>query len=223
MAATTYADFNAATEALDVAKAFSDNVYGKTILITGVNKDGIGFSTAQAFASQYPAHLILTGRSLSKIQECVHALEFQFPGIDCRGLQIDLSSQQSVREAADRLMAWTDIPSIEIVINNARIMGIKERTLSCDGIELHFATNHIGHWLFTCLMFDHAKAHQLRRDSSRRYHADRQRDFSFTYCIRDALGLPELQYEKQRSPKRRATAVSVDRGLGLYGCGESIL
>ncbi|KAJ5626569.1 hypothetical protein N7528_003996 [Penicillium herquei] len=152
MAATTYADFNATTEALDVAKAFSANVYGRIILITGVNKDGIGFSTAQAFASQFPAHLILTGRSLSKIEECVHALEVQFPGINCRGLQIDLSSQQSVREAADRLMSWTDIPSIDILINNAGIMGIQERTLSRDGIELHFATNHIGHWLFTCLI-----------------------------------------------------------------------
>ncbi|KAJ5737746.1 uncharacterized protein N7483_002871 [Penicillium malachiteum] len=163
MAATTYADFNATTEGLDVAKTFSDKVHGNTILITGVNIAGIGFSTAQAFASQSPAHLIITGRSLSKIEESVHSLRIQFPGLDCRGLQIDLSSQQSVRQAANRLMGWTDIPSIDIVINNAGIMCIEERTLSCDGIELHFATNHIGHWLFTCLimpkLIKSAKAH----------------------------------------------------------------
>ncbi|KAJ6007416.1 hypothetical protein N7540_011392 [Penicillium herquei] len=152
MAATTFADFNATTEGLDVARKFSDKVRGKTILITGVNLGGIGFSTAQAFASQTPAHLIITGRSLSKIEECMHSLRVQFPGIDCRGLQIDLSSQESVRQAADHLMSWTDIPSIDIVINNAGIMAIQERTLSSDGIELHFATNHIGHWLFTCLI-----------------------------------------------------------------------
>lgn len=29
-------------------------------------------------------------------------------------------------------------------------MGLPERTLSEDGIEMHFATNHIGHWLLTC-------------------------------------------------------------------------
>jgi len=31
-------------------------------------------------------------------------------------------------------------------------MNIPERTLSEDGIEMHFATNHVGHFLFTCLV-----------------------------------------------------------------------
>lgn len=31
-------------------------------------------------------------------------------------------------------------------------MGIQERTLTKDGIELTFATNHIGHWLLSCLI-----------------------------------------------------------------------
>lgn len=31
-------------------------------------------------------------------------------------------------------------------------MGVQERTLTEDGIEMHFATNHIGHWLLTCLI-----------------------------------------------------------------------
>lgn len=59
MVATTYADFNASTEGLDVAKIFSDRVSGKTILITGVNLGGIGFSTAQAFVSR--THFLLLG------------------------------------------------------------------------------------------------------------------------------------------------------------------
>lgn len=69
-----------------------------------------------------------------------------------RGLQIDLSIQQSVRDAAAEVMSWTDVPSIDILVNSAGIMGIQERTLSKDGIELHFATNHLGHWLFACLI-----------------------------------------------------------------------
>jgi hypothetical protein len=31
-------------------------------------------------------------------------------------------------------------------------MCLLERTLNEDGIEMHFATNHIGHFLFTCLL-----------------------------------------------------------------------
>ena len=48
MTATTNADFDATTEANEVAAAFPEAIKGKTILITGVNVAGIGFSTAEA-------------------------------------------------------------------------------------------------------------------------------------------------------------------------------
>jgi hypothetical protein len=51
MPATTHPEFNAKTEALEVAKAFSEGIRGKTVLITGGNPDGIGFATSQAFVS----------------------------------------------------------------------------------------------------------------------------------------------------------------------------
>lgn len=41
--------FNHHTEALVVAKSFAHRVLGRTILITGVNVKGIGFTTAEAF------------------------------------------------------------------------------------------------------------------------------------------------------------------------------
>ncbi|KAI3327179.1 NAD(P)-binding protein [Xylariaceae sp. AK1471] len=150
MPATTHPEFNDKTEALEVAKAFSEGIRGKTVLVTGGNPDGIGFTTSQAFASQSPAHLIIAGRTPSKVEKCIDLLKAQFPSVDYRPLQIDLSSQKSVRAAAAELLSWTDVPTIDIIINSAGIMGIPERTLSEDGIELHFATNHIGHWLLTC-------------------------------------------------------------------------
>lgn len=72
--------------------------------------------------------------------------------MNCRGLQVDLSIQHSVRDAAAEVMSWTDVPVIDIVVNSAGVMGIQERTLTSDGIETHFATNHLGHWLLTCLI-----------------------------------------------------------------------
>ena len=50
------------------------------------------------------------------------------------------------------MLAWDDVPAIDILVNSAGVMLIPERTLSEDGIELHFATNHIGHFLFTNLI-----------------------------------------------------------------------
>lgn len=49
MASTTHAEFNAKTENLEVAKAFASEIQGKTIIVTGVNRGGIGFTTAQGF------------------------------------------------------------------------------------------------------------------------------------------------------------------------------
>jgi NAD(P)-dependent dehydrogenase (short-subunit alcohol dehydrogenase family) len=72
--------------------------------------------------------------------------------VDYRILQINLSSQKSVRAAAAELLSWPDVPTVNILVNSAGIMLLPERTLNEDGIELHFATNHIGHFLFTCLI-----------------------------------------------------------------------
>lgn len=49
MTATTHAEFGHDTEGVEVAKAFADGIHGKTILVTGVNKSGLGFAAAEAF------------------------------------------------------------------------------------------------------------------------------------------------------------------------------
>jgi NAD(P)-dependent dehydrogenase (short-subunit alcohol dehydrogenase family) len=152
MTATTHPEYNSETEALDVAKAFPEAIRGKTVLVTGVNLKGIGFATAQAFASQAPAHLILAGRNKSKLQECIEELKKEYPNLDYRALILDLSSQKAVRIAAQEVLSWNDVPSIDILVNNAGVASIPKRTLSEEGIEMTFATNHIGHFLFTCLI-----------------------------------------------------------------------
>ena len=48
MASTTYPNFGADTEGIEVAKAFADFVRGKTILITGVAPKSLGQSAAVA-------------------------------------------------------------------------------------------------------------------------------------------------------------------------------
>lgn len=153
MTATTYAEYGKETEAFTVAAAFPEAIKGRTIIITGVNKQGIGYSTAEAFASQGPAHLILAGRSPSKIQECIDALSSKYPNVNLRALKIDLGSQKSVRDAAAEVLGWEDIPTVDLLINNAGIMNIPTRTFSEDDIEITMATNHVGHFLFTNLIF----------------------------------------------------------------------
>jgi NAD(P)-dependent dehydrogenase (short-subunit alcohol dehydrogenase family) len=89
---------------------------------------------------------------VSKIHESIDELQLKFPSVDYRSLEIDLSSQQSVRTAAAELLSWSDIPTLDIIVNSAGIMLLPERTINEDGIEMHFATNHVGHFLLTCLV-----------------------------------------------------------------------
>ncbi|KAK4501484.1 hypothetical protein PRZ48_007293 [Zasmidium cellare] len=152
MASTTHPNFNGKTEGKEVTEAFKDVVVGKTIMVTGVNTGGIGFSTSQALASQSPKQIIITGRSPDKLKASIDALKSDFPNVDYRSLQVDLSSQASVRKAAAEVLSWTDVPTIDIVINSAGIMGVPERTFTVDGVEMHFGTNVIGHFLLTNLI-----------------------------------------------------------------------
>jgi len=152
MTSTTYPEFGQKTEGLEVAEKFAGEIRGKTILVTGVNLGGIGFTTSKAFASQAPSLLIIAGRNPSRIQESIGALKADFPLVKYRALKLDLSSQKAVREAATELLSWNDVPTIDILVNNAAVMNIPERTLNEDGLELQFATNHIGHFLFTSLI-----------------------------------------------------------------------
>lgn len=103
-------------------------------------------------ASQSPAHLIIASRTPSKMQESINELKAEYPTVSYHALTLDLSTQKTVRAAADELLSWEDIPAVDILVNSAGIMNIPERTINEDGIEIHFATNHIGHFLFTCLV-----------------------------------------------------------------------
>lgn len=63
---------------------------------------------------------------------------------------VDLGSQASVRAAARAIASLTK--RLDIVINNAGISAAARRQLSPEGIELTFATNHVGHFLLTALL-----------------------------------------------------------------------
>lgn len=139
---------------MTVTGAFPDVIKGKTVLITGVSPNGLGMSTAEALASQEPALLILTGRSREKVQKVIDQLSAQYPTTALRFLSLDLSSLKQVREAAREVMAYSDVPKIDIVICNAGIMAVQTRQYSEDDIEIQLATNHLGHFLFVNLIME---------------------------------------------------------------------
>ncbi|RSL60468.1 hypothetical protein CEP54_006772 [Fusarium duplospermum] len=134
----------------EVVEAFAENVVGKTILITGVSPNGLGEAMAKALATKKPAKLIFTARSIAKAESVSQTIEESMvnpPLIEI--VQMDLSSIASVQAAVGALQQHQHI---DILINNAGVMALPNRTLSMDGHEMHFATNFLGHWLFTNLL-----------------------------------------------------------------------
>jgi len=110
---------------------------GKRMLVTGASS-GLGVETARALASR-GAHVIGTVRDLEKGRAATQGIA----GIEL--VELDLTSLASVRACADALVAQ-GMP-LDLVIANAGVMAMPFG-LSKDGFEMHFATNHLGHFVF---------------------------------------------------------------------------
>jgi len=73
--------------------------------------------------------------------------------VETRALQMDLSSKSAVKKAGAEVNAYPE-KHIDVLINNAGVMNLPTRMLSIDGIEMHFATNWLGHFILTDLLTD---------------------------------------------------------------------
>jgi NAD(P)-dependent dehydrogenase (short-subunit alcohol dehydrogenase family) len=120
---------------------------GRTAVVTGAN-GGLGLETARALAAAR-AHVVMAVRNQDKAQDAVADIRRGAPDASLELVALDLASQASVREAAAQILAAHD--TIDILINNAGVMGIPERRTE-DGFELQLATNHLGHWTLTALL-----------------------------------------------------------------------
>ncbi len=116
----------------------------KTFVVTGANT-GIGRATVEALADRGAGRIVVASRSRDKTQPVLDSLGARARRTEVRFVALDLGDLESVRRAADELLA-RDWP-IDVLINNAGIAGL--RGLTKDGFELAFGTNHLGHFLFT--------------------------------------------------------------------------
>ncbi|KAL4953675.1 hypothetical protein BDW69DRAFT_205689 [Aspergillus filifer] len=139
------------TTATELTETFSSQIKDKIVLTTGPSPKSIGAIFAQSIAAAKPALLILAGRNTSKLEQTADVINSTNPGVCVRLLSIDLGSLAAVREAAEEVNSWNDVPHIDVLVNNAGIMGTKF-ALTADGFESQFATNHLGHFLFTNLI-----------------------------------------------------------------------
>ncbi|KAL4887227.1 hypothetical protein BJY04DRAFT_212272 [Aspergillus karnatakaensis] len=133
----------------DVAAALDSQIRGRNVIITGTSPGSLACEAAKAIAGRHPGLLVLTARKLSLLEETKAAILLQSPDVKIKLLEFDLSSQESVRNAATSLT--NEENKFDVLINSAGIMASPYAQTS-EGIESQFGINHIGPFLFTNLL-----------------------------------------------------------------------
>lgn len=111
---------------------------GRRFVVTGANS-GIGFETAKALAA-CGAGVVLAVRNRAKGEAAAALMR---GSVEVR--ELDVSDLSSVRAFA------AGLGDVDVLVNNAGILGVPQGR-SPDGVELHFATNHLGHFALTNLL-----------------------------------------------------------------------
>jgi NAD(P)-dependent dehydrogenase (short-subunit alcohol dehydrogenase family) len=143
--------FNGRTTADEVLAGL--DLTGKTIVITG-SSAGIGSETARAMAA-VGAEIVMVARDPDKNARIAARIKGEQPNAKLHLVTMDLADMASVRHVAAEILAAH--PKIDALINNAGIMG-GPLVITKDGLELHFAINHVGHFLLTGLLVPALKA-----------------------------------------------------------------
>ena len=116
-------------------------------IVTG-SSTGIGAETARALAAA-GAHVVLAARNRDRTEEVAASIRESVPGAEVEVGLLDLTSLDSVRAFASWYLAEHD--ELHLLVNNAGVM-YTPFGHTTEGFELQFGTNHLGHFLLTCLL-----------------------------------------------------------------------
>lgn len=126
---------------------------GKVCLVTGATS-GIGKVTASVLASRC-AEVIVTGRSLEKIENTVQKIKSETGNGAVHGLLADFSDLDQVRDLAGNFKAL--FSRLDVLVNNAGSF-FNTRRETQYGVEKTFLVNHLAPFLLTNLLLDTIQA-----------------------------------------------------------------
>lgn len=121
----------------------------KVAIVTGAN-NGVGFETTIAMADA-GWQVVMACRSRARAEAAKAKILQRMPAAALDVMLVDLGDFASVRAFVRDFRAGYS--RLDVLINNAGLLLYSEQT-NDDGIELQFATNHLGHFLLTALLID---------------------------------------------------------------------
>lgn len=121
------------------------NMRGKVAIVTGGNT-GLGFQSALALA-QAGCKVIIACRNLDKGSDAVNKIVQSVPDADVVAQWLDLTDFASIKSFAISFMAVHE--HLDVLLNNGGVVNLSELQHTKQGHEMHFATNHLGHFCLT--------------------------------------------------------------------------
>jgi NAD(P)-dependent dehydrogenase (short-subunit alcohol dehydrogenase family) len=119
----------------------------KRAIVTG-SSSGIGIETARALASA-GADITLAVRNTEAGAETAADITATTGNTAIHVAELDLANPRSVSAF---VAEWHG--ALDVLINNAGVMAIPDLLRTPDGWELHFATNHLGHFALAIGLYD---------------------------------------------------------------------
>lgn len=123
---------------------------GKVAIVTGGNI-GLGYRTSLELARK-GAQVCIACRSVDKGEAAIARIREEVPEAQLSTLPLDLVDLDSVRGFAEAFRARSS--RLDILVNNAGVVMLEGYQLSPAGQEMHMATNHLGHFALTGLLFE---------------------------------------------------------------------
>lgn len=116
----------------------------RSAVVTG-GSDGVGVEIARGLAAA-GADVILPVRNRAKGADAIARIRRTVPDARVRLVDLDLADLSSIAACSNLLLA--EGPPIHLLVLNAGMiaLGDRQRHVSRDGYELHFQTNHLGHF-----------------------------------------------------------------------------
>jgi NAD(P)-dependent dehydrogenase (short-subunit alcohol dehydrogenase family) len=118
--------------------------HGRVAVVTGAN-GGLGLEVARELARK-GASVLMAARNQAKARAALQEIAADVPDADLKVYELDLAALDSVRACAAAVL--TDHPRIDLLVNNAGVMGIPRQS-TADGLEMQLGVNHLGHFVLT--------------------------------------------------------------------------
>jgi NAD(P)-dependent dehydrogenase (short-subunit alcohol dehydrogenase family) len=127
--------------------AFTEVMKGRVCLVSGATS-GVGRAIAEGLARRH-ATVILLSRERKKAEKEARAISVKAPKARTDAMEIDLSSQKSIRSFVVDFTKRYD--RLHVLVNAAGLL-MFEKLLTQDGTEMTLAVDYLGHFLLTNLL-----------------------------------------------------------------------